>query len=151
MEKGCGIYRLGTEMQETCAILAELRQRHAGITLQDKSRAWNTDWVTAIELGFQLDVAQAMAHSALARTESRGAHQRLDGFEQRDDVNFLRHSLAHYQGAAAPTISYAPVTITKSQPGSRAYGAAGEREDAAHKDAASKVGHPPISKDTAHV
>ena len=151
MEKGCGIYRLGTEMQETCDTLAALRQRYAGITLQDKSRAWNTDWVTAIELGFQIDVAQAMAHSALARTESRGAHQRLDGFEQRNDVNFLRHSLAYYQATAAPAISYTAVTITKSQPGSRAYGAAGEHEEAAHGEAASKVGHPPISKDTAHV
>ncbi len=151
MEKGCGIYRLGPEMQETCDKLKELRQRYAGITLEDKSHAWNTDWVTAIELGFQLEVAEAMAHSALARTESRGAHQRLDGFEQRDDANFLRHSLAHYQGAAAPTISYGPVTITKSQPGQRAYGAAGEHEAAAHKDAASPVGHPPTPKDIAHV
>jgi fumarate reductase flavoprotein subunit len=151
MEKGCGIYRLGTEMRETCDKLAELRQRYAGITLQDKSRAWNTDWVTAVELGFQLDVAQAMAHSALARTESRGAHQRLDGFEQRDDVNFLRHSLAHYQGATAPAISYAPVTITKSQPGQRAYGAAGEHEEAAHKDAASRAGNPPPPKVIPHV
>jgi len=150
MEKGCGIYRLGTEMQETCDKLAELRQRYAGITLQDKSRAWNTDWVTAIELGFQLDVAQAMAHAALARTESRGAHHRLDGFETRDDVNFLRHSLAHHQGAAAPTISYAPVTITRSPPGSRAYGAAGEHEEATRKDAAAPIGHPP-TQDTLHV
>jgi fumarate reductase flavoprotein subunit len=139
MEKGCGIYRLGTEMQETCDKLAELRQRYGGITLQDKSRAWNTDWITAIELGFQLEVAQAMAHSAVARTESRGAHQRLDGNETRDDDNFLRHSLAHYQGAAVPTVTYGPVTITKSQPGQRAYGAAGEHEEAARKDAASKV------------
>ena len=151
MEKGCGIYRLGTEMQETCDRLAALRQRYAGITLQDKSRAWNTDWVTAIELGFQLDVAQAMAHSALARTESRGAHQRLDGFEQRDDINFLRHSLAHYQGAAAPTISYTAVTITKSQPGSRAYGAAGEHEEAVHRDAPSKVAHLSAPEDIPHV
>ena len=51
----------------------------------------------AIELGYQLDVAQAMAHSALARKESRGAHQRLDGFEQRDDANFLKHTLAVYR------------------------------------------------------
>lgn len=151
MEKGCGIYRLGTEMQETCDTLAELRQRYAGITLEDKSRAWNTDWITAIELGFQLDVAEAMAHSGLARTESRGAHQRLDGFEQRDDVNFLRHSLAHYESAAAPTITYAPVTITKSPPGQRAYGAAGEREESTHEGADCKVGHPSTPKVTPHV
>ena len=142
MEKGCGIYRLGPEMQETCDKLAELRRRYAGITLEDKSRAWNTDWITAIELGFQLDVAQAMAHSALARTESRGAHQRLDGFEQRDDANFLRHRLAHYQGAGTPTISYAP--------GQRAYGVLGEHEEAANV-ASPKAGRPPAPKDSAHV
>jgi fumarate reductase flavoprotein subunit len=151
MEKGCGIYRLGPEMQETCDKLGELRQRYAGITLQDKSRAWNTDWVTAIELGFQLDVAQAMAHSGLAREESRGAHQRLDGFEQRDDVHFLRHSLAHYQGAAAPSITYGPVTITKSPPGQRAYGAAGEHEEAAPKGASPGAERSSASKDSAHV
>jgi fumarate reductase flavoprotein subunit len=151
MEKGCGIYRLGPEMQETCDTLAKLRQRYDGITLQDKSRVWNTDWITAIELGFQLEVAQAMAHSGLAREESRGAHQRLDGFEQRDDVRFLRHSLAHYQGAAAPNITYAPVTITKSPPGQRAYGAAGEHEEAARKGASPEAGRSSASRDSAHV
>jgi fumarate reductase flavoprotein subunit len=134
MEKGCGIYRLGPEMQQTCDTLAELKRRYAGITLEDRSRVWNTDWVSAIELGFQLDVAEAMAQSAVARTESRGAHQRLDGFEQRDDAKFLCHSLAHYQGSAPPTISYAPVTITHLPPGQRAYGALGEQLDAAGKD-----------------
>lgn len=151
MEKGCGIFRLGSEMQDTCDTLAELRRRYAGITLEDKSRVWNTDWITAIELGFQLDVAQAMAHSSLARTESRGAHQRLDGYEQRDDANFLSHSLACYQGAAAPVVTYAPVTITKSPPGQRAYGALGEHEEAASKDMSAKVGRPPAPKDSAHV
>ncbi len=151
MEKGCGIYRLGPEMQDTCNTLGQLRQRYAGITLEDKSRAWNTDWVTAIELGFQLEVAQAMAHSALARTESRGAHQRLDGFEKRDDANFLRHSLAHYRGADAPGISYGPVTITKSQPGQRAYGALGEQAEAAGKDASPAAASPLAPKDIAHV
>lgn len=125
--------------------------RYAGVKLEDKSRAWNTDWITAIELGFQLEVAQAMAHSGLARTESRGAHQRLDGFEQRDDANFLRHSLAHYQGAAAPTISYAPVTITKSPPGQRAYGALGEHEAAASNAVPPRAGRPPSPKDSANV
>jgi fumarate reductase flavoprotein subunit len=136
MEQGCGIYRLGPEMQQTCDTLAQLKQRLAAVTLEDRSRAWNTDWVTAIELGFQLDVAEAMAHSALARRESRGAHQRLDGFEQRDDANYLRHTLAYYHGAAAPSLGYQPVKITRSQPGERAYGALGEATDAAQKDVA---------------
>jgi fumarate reductase flavoprotein subunit len=136
MEKGCGIYRLGPEMQQTCDTLAELKRRYSDITLEDRSRVWNTDWVSAIELGFQLDVAEAMAQSAVARTESRGAHQRLDGFEQRDDAKFLCHSLAHYQGAQPPTISYQPVKITHLPPAKREYGALGEQLDAASKDKA---------------
>ena len=52
-------------------------------------------------------------------------YQRIDGFEKRDDVNFLAHSLANYRDGAAPEISYGPVKITKSQPGERAYGALG--------------------------
>ena len=136
MEKGCGIYRIGSEMQETCDKLAELKQRFRDVTIEDRSAVWNTDWFSAMELGYQLDVAEAMAHSALARRELRGAHQRLDGFEARDDVNFLVHSLAHYREGAAPEISYGPVKITKSPPGQRAYGALGEaieaKKDGAH-------------------
>jgi fumarate reductase flavoprotein subunit len=74
-----------------------------------------------------------MAHSAVARKESRGAHQRLDGYAERDDANFLRHSLATYAGAGAPKIGYGPVTITRSPPGTRAYGAAGEAAEKERK------------------
>ena len=94
---------------------------------------WNTDWLTAIELDYQLDVAQAIAHSAIQRKESRGAHQRLDGYEQRDDVNFLKHSDAFYVAGSPPRIEYADVKITKSQPAARVYGAAGEKADAERK------------------
>jgi len=137
MEDGCGIYRTAETMQATCDKLAELKQRYKKIRLDDKSKGWNTEWMLAIELGYLLDVAEAMAHSALNRRESRGSHQRLDGYEQRDDVNFLKHSLAFYQGAdAAPRIDYGPVKITTSQPGTRAYGAAGEEADRKAKEAA---------------
>ena len=82
-----------------------------------------------------LEVAEAMAHSAILRRESRGAHQRLDeGCTERDDVNYLKHSLAHYQEDAAPQIDYSDVIITKSQPKARLYGAAAE--EAAAKEAA---------------
>ena len=131
MEEGCGIYRSATTMQATCDKLAELKQRYKNVQLDDGSKAWNTEWLLAIELGYQLDVAQAMAHSALERRESRGSHQRLDGYEARDDVNFLKHSLAYYAGGDAPRIAYGPVKITHSPPGTRAYGAAGEQADAA--------------------
>jgi fumarate reductase flavoprotein subunit len=133
MEEGCGIYRTAATMQATCDKLAELKQRYRGIRLDDTSKAWNTEWLLAIELGYLLDVAQAMAHSALERRESRGSHQRLDGYEQRDDANYLKHTLALYHGDDAPRIEYGPVKITTSQPGTRAYGAAGEQEDAARQ------------------
>jgi fumarate reductase flavoprotein subunit len=133
MEEGCGIYRSAQTMQATCDKLAELKARAQQVQLDDHSKGWNTEWLLAIELGFQLDVAQAMAHSALQRKESRGSHQRLDGFEQRDDANYLKHSLAFYDGDRAPRIDYGPVKITRSRPGTRAYGAAGEAADAERK------------------
>ena len=127
MEAGCGIFRLESEMKKTCDTLAELKRRYRRLQLYDASRAWNTEWLAAIELGYQIDVAEAMAHSARGRKESRGAHSRIDGFEQRDDVNFLKHTLAVYRADGPPAISYSPVTITRSPPGKRAYGAEGER------------------------
>jgi len=130
MESGCGIYRVGPDMQATCNKIGELKLRYQNLHLDDHSRVWNTEWLLAIELGYQLDVAEAMVHSALQRRESRGSHQRLDGFEQRDDINFLRHSLATYASGSAPRISYGEVRITRSRPGTRAYGAAGVQAEA---------------------
>jgi fumarate reductase flavoprotein subunit len=134
MEDGCGIYRSAATLQSTCDKLSELRQRYKNVQLDDHSQGWNTEWLLAIELGFLLEVAEAMAHSALNRQESRGSHQRLDGFTERDDVRFLQHSLAYYQGEGPPRIGYGPVKITSSQPGTRAYGAAGEKADAEQRD-----------------
>ena len=139
MERGCGIFRTGDEMQRTCDKLAQLRQRFMNVNVEDKSRVFNTEWLLAIELGYQLEVAQAMAVSALQRRESRGAHQRLDGFTERDDVNFLKHSLVTYAGENTPAISYGEVKITHSQPAVRAYGAAGEKADAANVAAEGKT------------
>jgi fumarate reductase flavoprotein subunit len=133
MENGCGIYRLGPDMQATCDTIDELKQRFKKVQIEDRSKAWNTEWLLALELGYLLDVAQAMVYSALNRRESRGSHQRLDGFEERDDANFLKHTLAHYNGDGAPRISYGDVKITRSPPGTRAYGAAGEQAEADRK------------------
>jgi len=133
MERGCGIYRLASELQAVCSELAELQERLTRLTLHDRARGWNTEWLGALELDFQLDVARAMAHSALARRESRGAHQRLDpGCTARDDENYLRHTLARLRPGADPAIDFSPVTITRSPPGVRAYGAAGETKQPAH-------------------
>lgn len=125
MEEGVGIFRSEQTAQKAIEQIAQLKQRYQNVKITDHSTNFNTDWLTTIELGFLLDVAEAMAHSAHQRKESRGSHQRLD-MPERDDVNYLKHSLAFYQGSGAPKIDYSAVTITKSQPAVRAYGAAAE-------------------------
>ena len=125
MEEGVGIFRSEQTTQKAIEQIAQLKQRYQNVKITDHSTNFNTDWLTTIELGFLLDVAEAMAHLAHQRKESRGSHQRLD-MPERDDVNYLKHSLAFYQGSGAPKIDYSAVTITKSQPAVRAYGAAAE-------------------------
>jgi fumarate reductase flavoprotein subunit len=120
MEQHAGIYRTGEGLAEACGKLADLRRRYGGIELHDKTNVYNTDLLQALELGSMLDCAEAVTQSALARKESRGAHQRLD-FAERDDKNYLRHSLAVYHPTQAPRVDYSEVVITKSQPGVRDY------------------------------
>ena len=128
METGVGIYRKADGMQAACAKIATLRDRYRrGIKLDDKSRVFNTEWLTAIELGFTLEVAETTAQSALHRKESRGAHTRLDEYKERDDQNFLKHTLAHSTGDGPPRLEYSTVTITKSPPKSRVYGGEGKK------------------------
>jgi fumarate reductase flavoprotein subunit len=120
MEQHAGIYRTGEGLTAACATLADLRRRYARIELHDRTNVYNTDLLQALELGSMLDCAEAVAVGALARRESRGAHQRLD-FAERDDKNYLRHSLAIYNPSQPPRIDYCDVVITKSQPGIRDY------------------------------
>lgn len=127
MESGVGIYRTAETMQNTIDKLKELKERYKRVRVADKSSVFNTDWLYTIELGFLLDVAESVAHSAIQRKESRGSHQRIDGFEERDDVNYLKHSLAFRNENGAPTIEYSDVKITKSQPAKRVYGSEAEK------------------------
>lgn len=130
MESGCGIYRDEAGMQATIDKLAELRLRYKNIQITDKGKVFNTDLLYAIEVGFSLDVAEAMAHSAIQRRESRGAHQRLDeGCNSRNDKDYLKHSLALYNPNSVPTIKYSEVKITKSQPQARLYGDAAKQQE----------------------
>ncbi|RCU51468.1 fumarate reductase (quinol) flavoprotein subunit [Corallincola holothuriorum] len=131
MEEGVGIYRTEESMQKSCDAVAALKVRFKNIKIEDKSTVFNTEWLYAIELGFLLDVAETMCHSALQRKESRGSHQRIDGYEARDDENFLKHTLAHFNAEGAPELSYSDVKITKSQPAKRVYGAELEQQEAA--------------------
>ena len=120
MEKNAGLYREAIGLQEAVTKISELRQRYNKVVLHDKSNVFNTDLFQVLELGSMLDCAEALTVSALARQESRGAHQRLD-YVQRDDQKFMRHSMAYYQGQKAPRLDYLDVVITKSPPGVRDY------------------------------
>ena len=120
MEKNAGIYRTEAGLQEAVAKISELRQRYQKVVLNDKSNVFNTDLFQVLELGSMLDCAEALTVGALARKESRGAHQRLD-YVARDDQNYLRHSMVYYQGLATPRVDYLDVVITKSPPGVRDY------------------------------
>jgi len=120
MEKNCGLYRTEEGLKEAVAKIIELRARYNKVALHDKSNVFNTDLFQMLELGSMLDCASALTVGALARKESRGAHQRLD-YVERDDQNFLRHSMAYYQGQDTARIDYLDVVITKSPPGVRDY------------------------------
>lgn len=119
MEEGAGIYRDEEKMQKTCKTLRTLRERFKNIIIEDRGSTFNTEIMNALELDFMLDVAEAVANSALLRRESRGSHTRTD-FPKRDDEHFLKHTLA-YRTPDGPKIDYLPVTITRWQPEERKY------------------------------
>jgi fumarate reductase flavoprotein subunit len=121
MEKSAGIYRSGDSLAGAAGKLHELQERFRNVALDDRSQVFNTELVSAIELAFMLDVAESMVQSAWQRTESRGAHQRID-FPQRNDEKFLAHSLVYRKAEGGPQVEYLPVTITRWPPGERVYG-----------------------------
>ena len=120
MESGAGIYRNEESLRAACDKVRELKERFDRVELADHSLTFNTELTSVLELEYLLDVAEAIAHSALARTESRGSHQRTD-YPDRDDDKFLKHSLA-YRTEGDPRIDYLDVVITRWPPGERVYG-----------------------------
>jgi succinate dehydrogenase/fumarate reductase flavoprotein subunit len=119
MDSGCGVYRDQASMDDTVRRVAELKGRYADIGLQDSSRVFNTELIAAMELGNMLDVAEAVANSAVVRNESRGAHTRKDA-PNRDDQNFLHHTLCHFD-PAGPRVGKKDVTLGKWEPEERKY------------------------------
>ena len=119
MEQGAGIYRDEAGMQKTCDALRELRERFKDVTVEDKGDIFNTEVTAALELDCMLDIAEAVAHSAVNRKESRGSHTRTD-FPKRDDEKYLQHTLAS-RTPDGPKIEYSPVTITRWAPEERKY------------------------------
>jgi fumarate reductase flavoprotein subunit len=129
VEKCAGIYREGTALNEGAAELQKLQERFEDIALDDRSRTFNTELESALELGFMLDVAECIVQCALHRTESRGAHQRTD-FPARDDAKFLAHSVISRNDDGSPRVEYLPVKITRWTPGERVYGEPQEQPQA---------------------
>jgi fumarate reductase flavoprotein subunit len=121
MEGSAGIYRSGAEIDAGTQTMGSLRERSRRLKFEDRSRTFNTELTSALELDYMLELADVLLRSAGQRTESRGAHQRTD-YPARDDERFLAHTLAHRESDGSARIEYLPVTITKWPPGDRVYG-----------------------------
>jgi succinate dehydrogenase / fumarate reductase, flavoprotein subunit len=122
MYENAGIFRNAERLDQCKADVQELRERYKdgmGVVIQDKSRTFNSDLIQALELGSMIEMADCLVTGAIARTESRGAHSRLD-YPERDDENWLRHTLTSYDDGAV-ALDYKPVTITEHQPAVRTY------------------------------
>ena len=114
-----GVFRTEESMQQALEKIRELKERYAYIQLHDHGKIFNTELLTAWELGNLLDLAEVTTVSALARKESRGAHSRED-YPERDDEHWLKHTLA-WLDEDGVRLGYKPVVITKYEPKERVY------------------------------
>ena len=121
LETAAGIYRDGPTLTKAADQIRVLQERFARAGIDDHSHTFNTELLALLELSGMLDIAQTIIESALAREESRGAHQRTD-FPKRNDEQFLAHTLLHRESDGTARVEYLPVTITRWPPGERVYG-----------------------------
>jgi succinate dehydrogenase / fumarate reductase flavoprotein subunit len=115
-----GVFRTEEGMSEAVDKIAELKQRYQKVKAGDTGHVFNMDLLQTWELGCLLDIAQVTAVSALARKESRGAHAR-DDHRERDDENWLKHTMAYMKPEGGVELRYKPVTITRFEPKKRTY------------------------------
>src|SRR5919106_1491796 len=121
MEASAGIYRDGGSLRKGMEEIRSLQERYADLAIEDQSKTFNTERVSALELSCMLDVAESIVTAATRREESRGAHQRTD-FPKRDDQRYLAHSLIYRNADGSARVDYLPVTITRWPPAERVYG-----------------------------
>ncbi|MEH6587861.1 MAG: succinate dehydrogenase flavoprotein subunit [Halioglobus sp.] len=122
MQNHFGVFRNGEFMRDGIQKLADLRERIATARLDDKSNAFNTARIEALELQNLFEVAEATAITAEARNESRGAHAR-DDFKERDDENWLCHSMYYPadKSVGKRGVNFEPKTVDTFQPMARTY------------------------------
>jgi succinate dehydrogenase / fumarate reductase flavoprotein subunit len=120
MHENFGVFRRENQMRKQGEIIAGLSERYEHVVVEDKGRVFNNDLTQVLELGFLLNLASCMVVAGIERKESRGAHARPQDYPERDDENFLRHTLVTWDGAG-PKLNWKPVTITKWQPMERTY------------------------------
>ena len=120
MDKNVGVFRDQRGLEDAWSKLKRLRERFARARVENRSRIYNNNLRDFIELDFMLNIAEIIIAGALNRTESRGAHYRLD-YPKRDDANWLKHTIVYYRRGEPPSISYAPVRITRWAPEERKY------------------------------
>ena len=123
METSSGIYRSGASLRKGMEEIRRLQERYVDVAIEDHSKTFNTERVSALELSCMLDVAETIVTAATRREESRGAHQRID-FPARDDKRYLAHSLVYRNADGSARVEYLPVTITRWPPAERVYGEA---------------------------
>jgi succinate dehydrogenase flavoprotein subunit len=121
MHENFGVFRREDQMQEQGRIIERLKERYERVVVEDKGDIFNNDLTQALELGFLLDLAECMVVAGLARKESRGAHARPYDYPERDDVNYLRHTITSLSPSGRIRLDWKPVTMTKWQPQERTY------------------------------
>ncbi|WP_323960732.1 succinate dehydrogenase flavoprotein subunit [Arthrobacter sp. JZ12] len=124
MDANVQVFRTEQTLKEALEVIDKLEERYTRVTVQDKGKRFNLDLLEAVELGFLLDMAKVMTAAALHRKESRGGHFRED-YPERDDKNFMTHSMAYKDPSATETsgvrLETKPVVFTRYQPMERKY------------------------------